>query len=72
MELGKTAFLKCKSLKTISLPSGLQTIGEYCFQKSGLTELMIPSSVEKIEKYALSQCSELKKVVLPKGLEVIP
>ena len=72
VELGKSAFLECKSLKTISLPANLETIGEYCFHKSGLTELKIPNSVKKIEKYALSMCSDLKKVVLSENLETIP
>ena len=71
MELGKSAFHSCKSLKTITLPSNLQTIGERCFQASRLTELIIPDSVKKIEKYALSLCPDLKKVTLPEGLETI-
>ena len=49
VELGDSAFLKCKSLKAITLPHNLQTIGESCFQNSGLTELTIPNSVKKIE-----------------------
>ena len=65
-------FQRCKKLKHIILPSSLETIKEWCFQESGLTELTIPDNVKKIEKYALSQCPDLKEVVLPKGLETIP
>ena len=72
MELGNLAFHSCKGLKTISLPLSLETIGEYCFQNSGLTELTIPNGLTKIERGALSWCSDLKKVVLSEGLETIP
>ena len=50
----------------------METIGEGCFQKSGLTELTIPNSVTKIERCVFNMCHELKKVTLPEGLEVIP
>ena len=72
VELEESVFHSCKSLKTVSLPPNLQTIGEFCFQESGLIELIIPKSVKKIEQYAFSKCPDLKKVTLPEGLEVIP
>ena len=43
------AFQECKNLRRVIFPEGLETIGEYCFQESGLTELTIPNSVKKIE-----------------------
>ena len=64
-------FQRCRKLKHITLPDGLEMIGEYYFQESGLTELTIPNSVTKIERLAFSMCLELKKVVLTEGLETI-
>ena len=49
----------------------MKTVGEYCFQKSGLTEIIIPYNVTKIKRGAFSKCYNLKKVVLPYGLETI-
>ena len=68
----KSAFYECKHLRQVTLHERLETLGEYCFQDSGLTELIIPNSVTEIKEYALSGCPDLKKVVLPKGLETIP
>ena len=65
-------FLRCKKLKHITLSDDLETIKEWCFQESGLIELTVPTSVKKIEKYALSMCPDLKKIVLPERLETIP
>ena len=41
----KSAFNSCTSLKSITLNEGIQTIGEYCFAKSGLENVKIPGSI---------------------------
>lgn len=59
---GQGTFLKCEKLKSISLPSGLKTIGYSAFGNTGLEEIVIPASVTTIEEGAFSGCASLKTV----------
>ncbi|MCQ2253569.1 MAG: leucine-rich repeat domain-containing protein [Bacteroidales bacterium] len=43
--INASAFNGCASLKAITLPEGLQTIGEKAFQGTGLAEITVPESV---------------------------
>lgn len=57
-------------LKTISLPIGLKSIGDYGF--SGCTRLQsiaLPLTVKEIGKEVFSACVSLELVSLPEGLE---
>jgi hypothetical protein len=47
------------------------SIGGYAFTHSKITEVNIPGSVQRIEKYAFYSCSELKKVSIQKGVKYI-
>lgn len=47
------------SLKTFLMPSGLKSIGERCFYKSGLTEIVIPQTVTSIGDYCFQYCKSL-------------
>ena len=38
-ELGSYAFYKCANLKSVNLPHKLTSIGRYCFQYGGLSEI---------------------------------
>ena len=49
-------FRGCQNLKGIRLPDGLKTIGQYCFQQSGLKKLVVPASMKEIEKGAFAYC----------------
>lgn len=42
------AFMACKNLKGVKLPSGLETIGLCAFSKSGLENIVMPQSVRTI------------------------
>ena len=61
-QIGSWAFNACTCLQTISLPAGLQTIGDSCFQSSGLAEIVIPDSVVTIMPSAFSACQNLVSV----------
>ena len=68
-ELGVGFFLKCKSLKAITLPGNLKSVGEYAFQDcSSLETLNLPSGITSIGNYAFYDCSSLTNLTLPSGL----
>lgn len=52
----------------MALPQSLTYIGECAFTQSGLQTIIIPSSVEKIDKYAFSECKSLSEIKLNEGL----
>lgn len=66
------AFKYCKSIQSITFPLDLKVIGEEAFSYcslSGVT-LMLPDSVERIEKSAFKWCS-ISGIVLPSELTYI-
>jgi hypothetical protein len=57
------------NLHTMSLPEGLETIGQIIGNK--LTEIIIPNSVKRLEGQNFASCEMLTRVVLPDDLEYI-
>lgn len=63
--IGSYTFRSCKTVKSISLPTTLEEIGEYAFQQlnygcsSSLEKisLNIPAKISKIGKYAFENCN---------------
>ena len=45
-------FKNCGNLKSVTLPQGVELIGEMCFCKCGLESIRFPSSVEEIQQEA--------------------
>lgn len=60
-------FRECTSLTSITIPAGTKTIGTYAFQDSGLTSIIIPNSVTKIDNNAFRNCDALSSVVFESG-----
>ena len=52
------------NLTTVSLPSTLETIGDYAFAYSGLTSINIPANVTSIGDDAFDQCGSLESITL--------
>ena len=61
--ISTNAFFNTKALKNINLKN-VQTIHSYAFWGSGLTDLVLPKSVEKVENRAFEACTSLKKVTI--------
>ena len=61
--IAMNAFRNTKALKEIDLKK-VQTIGGYAFQGSGLTDLVLPESVEKVDHRAFEACTSLTKVTI--------
>lgn len=69
--IGNFAFYGCSRLKSITLPSGLISIGERAFGNSGLRSLGIPNTVTTIKGYAFADCSDLLSVTIPPSVTSI-
>ena len=66
------AFAGCSGLTSLTIPSGVTSIGNYAFEGcSGLTSLTIPSGVTSIGNYAFTGCSGLTSLTIPSGVTSI-
>ena len=71
-EIPRRAFLNCKGLDSLILPSKLKSIGYEAFKGCcNLTKLELPSSVTFISDWAFQDCSALNTLVLPAGIKSI-
>lgn len=66
-----SAFRRCGNLTSVSLPSSLASLGERCFQETGLRSVVIPPGVLSIPEYAFGNCPSLKTVALQGNVENI-
>ena len=60
-EIGEQAFDGCKLLTEIELNENA-VLGDYCFVRTGLTEITIPEGITNIGTGAFSSCSALTKI----------
>ena len=58
-----------KMTGTLVLPEGITTA--YCRNQSGLTELILPSTLKTIPDYAFQSLGKIKQINLPEGLTSI-
>lgn len=72
VSIGTCAFFDTPSLCSIKLSSALTEIGFQAFGNSGLTEIVVPDSVEIIGAHAFSGCTELRNAHLPQNLSAMP
>ena len=63
------SFQICSGLQRICLPPSLQVIDPYAFANSGLTEIHIPATVERIARSAFESCESLRIVTFSTGDE---
>ena len=67
--LGATCFAWCSNLSNAPLPQGLKELKTYVFDSCALTDVKIPSSVDKIGECAFGHMSSLKTVTFGKELD---
>ena len=66
------AFLGCKNLEVIDIPSTVVRIGKDAFAGcTSLKEIILPESLIEIEEGAFSGCTALESVVFAEGVESI-
>ena len=61
----KETFRDCKSLYSVTFPSGINSIGEAAFYGCGFISMKIPNTVEVIQKSTFEKCSKLENVEIP-------
>jgi len=65
-------FKNCKYLKTINIPFGFSTIGNYAFQNcTNLSLTVLPDGITSIGGGAFQNCTNLSLTVLPDGITSI-
>lgn len=71
-KLSYGAFYNCKSLQTVVLGSGVESVGDYAFYKcTGLKSVSIPDNIDTIGAYAFQGCTGLTSMVFPASLTKI-
>lgn len=72
VEIGKEAYINCRSMNSVTIMSGIKTISESAFAGcSGLTEVFLPNSVLSLGGYAFCNCLKLKTIELSNKLKAI-
>lgn len=71
--IGAQAYANNASLKgkEVVIPEGITEIGSGAFQGSGITKVVIPSTVKSVAAYAFADCSDLETVVFLSDVEAI-
>lgn len=69
--IGYKAFMGCRNLESIRLPSRLECIEKLSFAKSGLRSIVIPGSVRTVFQETFFACENLRTAVLNERLEVL-
>ncbi len=65
-------FIKgCHELKTLELPEGLRLTDFETFSTCGITEVVLPESVDWLPAYSFYACASMTKVYIPKSMKVI-
>ncbi len=65
--IGDYAFERCTDVTSITIPNTVISIGREAFEESGLTNILIPSSVTFIDEYAFIECDALQSMVVEDG-----
>ena len=67
-KIGKTAFIKDGALTSFNFPETLKILGNNAFESTGLTEVILPDSLETMYAGVFNSCSSLTSVTIPAGM----
>lgn len=69
--IGNFAFYGCGKLKSVSLPDGLASIGNFAFGYCVFTSIKLPASLTNIGGSAFKYCQSLKSITIPNSVTEI-
>lgn len=69
--LPNNMFKGCTNLQSVTIPDTVQSIGQYAFAETALTELTLRSPTITFDKYAFQKAQSLEKIVFAEGVETI-
>ena len=70
--IGKSAFVHCRSLTSVTVPATVTYIGNAAFQKCrSLTSVNLPDGITTIGDEAFEECASLTELSLPRGVKSI-
>lgn len=69
--IGPRAFSGCRSLTKITLPEGLEVIGDGAFFNGAFDKITLPESLKEIGVGAFAICDKLKSLKLPAAVSLI-
>ena len=68
--VGNSAFCNKRNIRSLTLPEGLETIGDYAFYKIGISELTLPSTLRSIGAWSFGS-AYITSLAIPEGVESI-
>ena len=66
--LGESCFYYCTSLTSITIPSSVTSLEDYCFSGSSLTSIDIPSSMTSLGDGCFSACRAIISIDIPSSV----
>lgn len=69
--IGKYAFYGCDNIKTVVVPEGTTTLGQYAFAYFLGEEVVLPTTLKTFSTYVFQNASNLKKVNIPEGVTTL-
>lgn len=70
-EIPDAAFLGCTTLENINIPKNITSIGHMAFYDTGISEAVVPSTVQSLGESVFSHCPNLKSVTIMDGVPLI-
>lgn len=70
--IGKNSFSDNKEIENVIIPEGVTEIKENAFSQSSITNISLPSTLNKIGMGAFYGCTALESIIIPEGIEEIP
>lgn len=70
--IDQEAFSSNRSLNSVVLPEGIETIGSYAFYScTNLANITLPDTLTAIEEWAFFNCAKLSSITFPKSLRTL-
>ena len=67
--IGSRCFKNFTNLKSVTLPSTIKKMYNYCFANTNIDNIIIPDSVNGVYKGAFLGCTNIKEIVFPDSIE---